>query len=225
MVWYFIGVYIINRTLHGRLEIRNFSSRVENISRLSAAKKWNIFQLSRRNFVSPRGHVISSMFVMTKLEKKKNNKKQWDSSTKCREQLPLVEASLVVKRSLVAACLKFLAVWNATDLWSIMVVFSSVSALKFLKENLVGAFKRAKHAQRRTIGIKIWLYTHPRNFGCDKLVRPSLPPYVYLMLSKKEFIIDRNQQFHVLLQRGHRKYSCSIDWIKEKKKEKWKKKW
>ena len=28
---YFIGVYIINRTLHGRLEIRNFSSRVEKI--------------------------------------------------------------------------------------------------------------------------------------------------------------------------------------------------
>ena len=31
MVWYFIGVYIINRTLHGRLEIQNFSSRVEYI--------------------------------------------------------------------------------------------------------------------------------------------------------------------------------------------------
>ena len=29
MVLYFIGVYIINRTLHGRLEIPNFSSRVE----------------------------------------------------------------------------------------------------------------------------------------------------------------------------------------------------
>ena len=29
MVWYFIGVYIINRTLHGRLDIRNFSSLVE----------------------------------------------------------------------------------------------------------------------------------------------------------------------------------------------------
>ena len=29
MVWYFIGVYIINRTFHGRLEIRHFSSRVE----------------------------------------------------------------------------------------------------------------------------------------------------------------------------------------------------
>ena len=29
MVWYFIGVYIINRTLHGRLEKQNFSSHVE----------------------------------------------------------------------------------------------------------------------------------------------------------------------------------------------------
>ena len=40
MVWYLIGVYIINRTLCGRLEIRNFSSRVEkNISRVSAANE------------------------------------------------------------------------------------------------------------------------------------------------------------------------------------------
>ena len=31
MVWYFIGVYVINKTLHGRLEIQNFSSRVEKI--------------------------------------------------------------------------------------------------------------------------------------------------------------------------------------------------
>ena len=29
MVWHFIGVYIINRTLHDRLEILNFSSSVE----------------------------------------------------------------------------------------------------------------------------------------------------------------------------------------------------
>ena len=29
MVWYFISVFIINGTLHGRLEIQNFSSRVE----------------------------------------------------------------------------------------------------------------------------------------------------------------------------------------------------
>ena len=29
MVWYFIGVYIINRTLHGHVEIRNFSCCVE----------------------------------------------------------------------------------------------------------------------------------------------------------------------------------------------------
>ena len=60
MVWHFIGVYVINRKLHGRLEIQNFSSCVEikislpvliqnfsschlrvlkNISRMSAAKE------------------------------------------------------------------------------------------------------------------------------------------------------------------------------------------
>ena len=61
MVWYFIGVYIINRTLHGRLEIRNFSSRVENISLVRCTHSWNIFQHSKRNFVSPRSHVISSI--------------------------------------------------------------------------------------------------------------------------------------------------------------------
>ena len=53
MVGYFIGVYIINRTLHGRLEIRNLSSRVEKI-----------FQHSKRNLVSPRGHVNTlSLFI------------------------------------------------------------------------------------------------------------------------------------------------------------------
>ena len=46
MVWYFIGVYIINRTLHGCLETRHFSSRVENL---------------KGNFVSPRGHKIFSL--------------------------------------------------------------------------------------------------------------------------------------------------------------------
>ena len=56
MVLYFIGVYIINRTLHGRLEIRNFSSRVEKIFHSFA------LQLSKRNFVSPRGHVMSSIY-------------------------------------------------------------------------------------------------------------------------------------------------------------------
>ena len=52
MVWYFIGVYIINRTLHGRLEIQNFSSCVEKI-----------FHHSKRNFISLSGHVtlISSI--------------------------------------------------------------------------------------------------------------------------------------------------------------------
>ena len=57
MVWYFIGVYIINsnRTLHGRLEIQNLSSRVE------------IFFQHKINFVSPSGHVISSILQVIRL--------------------------------------------------------------------------------------------------------------------------------------------------------------
>ena len=52
MVWHFIGVYIINRTLHDRLEIRNLSSRVEKYF----TSERNIFQHSKRNFVSSGGH-------------------------------------------------------------------------------------------------------------------------------------------------------------------------
>ena len=44
MVWYFIGVYIINRTLHGRLEIQNFSSRVENILYLNTRRDISYLQ-------------------------------------------------------------------------------------------------------------------------------------------------------------------------------------
>ena len=40
MVWHFISVYIINRTLHGRLEIRNFSSRVE--TRVKYFSQWKL---------------------------------------------------------------------------------------------------------------------------------------------------------------------------------------
>ena len=48
MVWYFIGVYIINRTLHGRLEIQNFSSRVEKIFHLFTALTREIFFNTQR---------------------------------------------------------------------------------------------------------------------------------------------------------------------------------
>ena len=50
MVWYFIGVYTINRTLHGRLEIRNFPSRFEKY-----------FTTRREIWQSARVHVMSSM--------------------------------------------------------------------------------------------------------------------------------------------------------------------
>ena len=48
MVLYFIGVYIINRTLHGHLEIRNFSSRVEKVFHLFAELTREIFLNTRR---------------------------------------------------------------------------------------------------------------------------------------------------------------------------------
>ena len=51
MVWYFIGVYIINRTLHGRLEIWNFSSRVEKIFHSVAALTREIFFNTRREIL------------------------------------------------------------------------------------------------------------------------------------------------------------------------------
>ena len=47
-VWDFIGVYIINRTLHGHLELRNFS---------------------KKNFISPSSHVhvISSFYLISRV--------------------------------------------------------------------------------------------------------------------------------------------------------------
>ena len=70
MVWHFIGVYIINRTLHDRLEIRNFSSHVEKY-----------FQHSKRNFVSPRGHVISSIYQL--IWHQTNADKHWQTRYGC----------------------------------------------------------------------------------------------------------------------------------------------
>ena len=54
MVCYFIGVYIINRTLHGRLEIRNFSSRVE--------KKYHTSERSQIIFYKEEKQVEGSLF-------------------------------------------------------------------------------------------------------------------------------------------------------------------
>ena len=56
MVWYFIGVYITNRTLHGRLEIQNFSSSGEKLFHSFAALTREIFfntwrENSKRNFL------------------------------------------------------------------------------------------------------------------------------------------------------------------------------
>ena len=62
MVWYFIGVHIINRTLHGRLEILNLSSHADKILCHSfAGLTCEIFFNTQREISFPRGHVISSI--------------------------------------------------------------------------------------------------------------------------------------------------------------------
>ena len=54
MVWYFIGVYVITRTLHDRLEIRD--NGVQQTSKI-------FFQHKKRNLVSQCGHAISSIYL------------------------------------------------------------------------------------------------------------------------------------------------------------------
>ena len=72
---YFVDVYILNRTMHDRLEIRTSIPVLKNISRVSAVNEWNIFQHKKINFVSPNGHAISatsllSYFVVDKILRK-----------------------------------------------------------------------------------------------------------------------------------------------------------
>ena len=66
MAWYFIGVYIINRTLHGHLEIRNFSC-VENIFHLFATLTREIFFNPRREIPYLRAAIISSIHLLFRL--------------------------------------------------------------------------------------------------------------------------------------------------------------
>ena len=53
MAWYFIGVYIINRTLHGHLEIRNF---------FCVEKIFHLFEISYL-----RAAMISSIYLLFRL--------------------------------------------------------------------------------------------------------------------------------------------------------------
>ena len=62
----FIGIYKINRKLHGRLGIRISSSRAESIPHSFASLTHErCFQHSTIKFVSPRGHVISSTILFS----------------------------------------------------------------------------------------------------------------------------------------------------------------
>ena len=59
-----INIYIINRILHGRLEIRILPSRAESISHSFASlTRERYFQHSKIEFVSPRGHVLNILYM------------------------------------------------------------------------------------------------------------------------------------------------------------------
>ena len=64
MVWKFIGVYIINRTLHGRLGIRNFPSRVEKIFHSFAVLTREIFFNTRREISCLQADLLCSIYYL-----------------------------------------------------------------------------------------------------------------------------------------------------------------
>ena len=63
MVWYFIDIYIINRTLHGCFELQNFSLSIEKYFTHSQHSLMKYFQHSKRNFVPPRRHVTIILYT------------------------------------------------------------------------------------------------------------------------------------------------------------------
>ena len=69
MVWHFIGIYIINRTLHDRLEIRNFSSRVEKYFTRSLRSLVKYFSTLEEKFrISARPcNILYVLYVSTSL--------------------------------------------------------------------------------------------------------------------------------------------------------------
>ena len=75
IVWKYVNLCnksIIQRILHGRAEIRNFSSSVEEYftNERSERVKNYIFQYEKRNFVSPSGHVVSFFIYKHQLDNK-----------------------------------------------------------------------------------------------------------------------------------------------------------
>ena len=49
MIWHFISVYLINRTLNGRLEIRNFSSRAKKYLPVNVLKNISLVRCAHSN--------------------------------------------------------------------------------------------------------------------------------------------------------------------------------
>ena len=63
MVWYFIGVYIMNRKLHGRLKIQNFSSHDEKYFTRSLHLLVKYYSPYEEKFRISTSHVIFSLYT------------------------------------------------------------------------------------------------------------------------------------------------------------------
>ena len=63
MVWYFIGVYIMNRKLHGRLKIQNFSSHDEKYFTRSLHLLVKYYSPFEEKFRISTSHVIFSLYT------------------------------------------------------------------------------------------------------------------------------------------------------------------
>ena len=86
MVWHFIGVYIINRTLHGRLEIRNFSSRVEKYFTRSLRSLVKYFLTLEEKFrISARPCNI--LYLYTRVKRDNVEQSQFLSTCECKSDI------------------------------------------------------------------------------------------------------------------------------------------
>ena len=143
---------IINRTLHGRLEIRNFSSRVENISLVRCAHSWNIFQHSKRNFVSPRSHVISSITLKVTSPKVKDNFRR---GKELNWYWVLVFPFNIIMYSQVFLLLTHSHVHSLQFSPKLFPMELSLVKARLAKENKMGEENQTKAARERKLMVKV----------------------------------------------------------------------
>ena len=128
MVWHFIGVCIINRTLHDRLEIRNFTSRVEKYFTRSLRSLVKYFSTLEEKFrISARPCNILYLFFSGKAKEPRERARTFPPVRRrdaqgnftrvrwsARSQLKIFQSSLfyIGKQSKLKATLRLANTWS-----------------------------------------------------------------------------------------------------------------